>query len=292
VNNIIYINGEFVPEGDAMVSPFNRGLLYGDGIFESMRSYSGKLFALIEHFERIAGSAAFLGIDLPFDLSEVEKIIKELLDRNFSTGVDSRIRLNLIRGEGKRGLLPDADAKTEVIISAEPVSSKIDEMQKNGISAAIIRDFRLDSRSALTHHKTFSYIAGIVGLMQVKEKGADEGFFLNYDGMVCEGTTSNLFMVRGEQLITPPLSAGILPGITRGVVLNVCKALGIGVKAQDIKEADLAGADEIFITSSVREVVPVISLDDTRYGIGPVTLRVQSGYKDYVRKYLSRQGIS
>lgn len=287
MNRIIYINGEFVREDEAKISPFNRGLLYGDGIFESMRSYKGGIFGLLEHFERISGSSAFLGIALPFDLDEEKKILDELLKRNSFVDVDSRIRINLIRGEGKRGLPPCDDAGTEVIISAETVSEKIDEIQKNGVKAVIIRDFRLDSRSALTPHKTLNYIAGILGLMEIKKMGGDEGIFLNYDGLVCEGVTSNIFMAKDGALLTPSLSAGILPGITRNVILKVGRGLGIKIKEQNITEADLFGADEIFITSSIREVVPVNRLDKVRYDIGPVTLKIQAGYKNFVRDYLN-----
>lgn len=288
MNNVIYINGEFVKEDEAKLSPFNRGLLYGDGIFESMRSYRGKVFGLIEHFERISCSSAFLGIAPPFDLDGVKTILIKLLKRNSLTEVDSRIRINLIRGEGERGLLPSAEAKTEVIISAEKVSVKIDEIQKNGIKVAIIRDFRLDSRSALTPHKTFNYIAGVLGMMKVKEMRGAEGIFLNYEGMVCEGVTSNIFIVKDGIVLTPPLSVGILPGITRNVALRVGQGIGLKIEEQNIMEDDLLGADEIFITSSVREVVPVCCLDDLKYDIGPVTLQLQSGYKNYVREYLTR----
>lgn len=279
---VLYINGDFLDEEKASLSPFNRGLLYGDGIFETMRGYKGRPFFLEEHYARLQKSAVFLKINLPFDVSELGAILDRLLELNSLADCDSRMRLNVIRGKGKGGLMPDPDAGVEVIVTAEGVTAGVERMQREGIKLVLISDFRIDSLSSLAQHKTFNYISGIMGLMEVNEHGGDEGLFLNNEGKVVEGVTSNIFIVKEDILITPPQSAGILPGITRGLVLKVAAGEGIAVKERDISKEDLFGADEIFITSSVREVVPVVSVDENVFKPGPVTRKIQESYRSKV----------
>ncbi len=281
---VIYLNGRFEKEEAACLSPFNRGLLYGDGIFETMRGYKGQVFALEEHFNRLKNSADFLKIPVPFSLEALETILVCLIEKNGLTSKESRIRVNLIRGEGRRGLLPDEEAESEVIITVEAVSFGIKKIQQEGVRLVIIRGHRLDHRSPLAHHKTFNYIPGIMGLLEVKKKGGDEGLFLNYDDNIAEGVTSNLFMVKNGKIITPPLLAGLLPGITRKTVIAAAAQGGVSVEERDIPEGELSHADELFITSSVREVVPVLSLDGKQFEIGPVTRQIQAIYRRYVEE--------
>lgn len=282
----IYINGEFLEEDKAGISPFNRGLLYGDGLFETVRSYKGRLFALEDHFLRLEESADFLRIPLPFDLAQLQTILSRLLKKNRLEDEDGRFRINLSRGEGKRGLFADKDAPSEVVITVEAVSPGIERIQQEGVKLVVIRDIHLDSRSPLSAHKTFNYIPGVLGLFQVEDAGGDEGLFLNYEGNIVEGVTSNVFMVKGGRLFTPPLSSGLLPGITRKKVIAVARQAGFDISESKISEEELFCADEVFITSSVREVVPVTAVDDKSFQIGVVTRAVQDAYKMHLREVL------
>ncbi len=284
---VIYLNGRFVEKGEAAVSPFNRGLLYGDGLFETMRSYGGKVFALDRHLARLGASARFLRIDVPFGAAEVEEILEELLDRNYLADGDGRIRLNLIRGRGAGGLLPDGESGTEVMITAEGVPGGLESIRREGIALALITALRVDAGSPLARHKTLHYLPSVLGLMEARDRGGDEGLFLNNLGNVCEGTTSNIFIVKDGLLKTPPLSAGILPGITRAVVLESAPRLGIRAVEGDVTVEELFGADEIFTTGSVKEVVPVIRVDEKRYPIGPVTRKIQNDYRRSVAEYVA-----
>lgn len=283
---IVYVNGKFVEEGRATISPFNRGFLYGDGLFETVRSYGGRLFALEEHFLRMEESAGFLRISLPFDLKQLGELLLLLLEKNNLEKDDGRIRINLARGGAKRGLFAEKDVPSEAVITVEAVPPGIERIQKEGIRLVIIRDIRIDSRSSLSSHKTFNYIPGVLGLMHVEAAGGDEGIFLNYEGNVIEGVTSNVFMVKEGRIFTPPLSSGLLPGITRKKVIDVAQGAGFDLWESNITEEELFHADEIFITSSVREVVPVITLDAKSFQVGTVTRAIQNSYKRQVLEIL------
>jgi len=283
---IVYVNGEFVEEAKAGISPFNRGFLYGDGLFETVRSYGGRLFALEDHFLRMGESAAFLRIPLPFDLEQLQGLLLLLLKKNNLEKDDGRIRINLARGEGKRGLSATAGVPSDAVITVEAVPPGIELIQRKGTKLVIIRDIRIDSRSPLASHKTFNYIPGVLGLFQVEAEGGDEGVFLNYEGNVIEGVTSNVFMVKDGKLFTPPLSSGLLPGITRKKVIEVAQNAGFDLCESDISADELFSAHEIFITSSVREVVPVVALDAKTFQVGEVTRTIQNAYKRHLQEAL------
>jgi len=283
---IVYVNGEFVEEGNARISPFNRGFLYGDGLFETVRSYRGRLFALEDHFLRLKESADFLRVPIPFDLKQLRELLLCLIKKNRLEKRDGRIRINLARGGGRRGLFAEEGAPSEVVITAEAVPPVIERIQREGVKLVIIRDIRIDSRSPLSSHKTFNYIPGVLGLFQVEAEGGDEGVFLNYEGNVIEGVTSNVFMVKGGRLFTPPISSGLLPGITRKKVIEVAQDAGFDLCESDISAGELFSAHEIFITSSVREVVPVVALDAKTFQVGEVTRTIQNAYKRHLQEAL------
>ncbi len=286
--NIIYVNGIFSNEEEAYISPLNRGLMYGDGIFETFRGYGGKVFAVNEHFSRLQNSASFFKINVPFTATETTEIISELLEKNNLTDKDSRIRLSLIRGRAEGGLFPDTQAKSELIITAEAVSSGIAQIQQNGIKLILISDISIDSLSPLASHKTLNYMPAIVALMEVREKGGDEGIYLNHERNVVEGITSNIFIVKDGKLQTPPLSSGLLPGITRDTVIKCAIKSGIDVEELKLETKDLHSAEEIFITSSVREIVPVIAFEEKTFNIGAITQKMQASYKEFITKTLCR----
>lgn len=284
----LYINGSFTKSSNAAVSPYSRGLLYGDGIFETMRGYSGKVFALEEHFARLKTSAKFLDIEVPFGMPKLDEILRELLHLNALAKKDSRIRLNLIRGAGSGGLFPDETAEPEVFVTAVDVPENIGKIQREGVRLAIINNITLDNRSPFSRHKILNYLPGVLGLAEARKKGGDEGIFINYDGYVSEGTTSNLFAVKDGVVMTPPREAGILPGVTRSIVISLAQRQKLEVAEKNMTPGDFFEAEEIFITSSVREIVPVISANGRCYPIGPITKRLQEEYKCYVKKALKQ----
>ncbi len=284
--NIIYVNGRFSSEDEASISPLNRGLMYGDGIFETFRGYGGKVFAIDEHFARLKSASDFLKINIDFSAKDLNELISELLQKNSLIDEDSRIRLTLIRGRGGDGLLPDLSAKTEIIITASEVPSSVRGLQQKGIEIVLVESIRIDPRSPLASHKTLNYIPGIIALGEVREKGGSEGIYLNYEGDVVEGVTSNIFIVKDGKLKTPSLSSGLLPGITRDTVIK-CAAIGnIPVEQASITKEDLLEADEIFITSSVREIVPVIKFEEREFNIGRVTKKILISYREFVKESL------
>ena len=286
-DKIIYLNGEFVKESEAGISPMNRGLMYGDGLFETFRGYQGKVFALENHYRRLKDSAHFLSIALPFTEQELSAILTRLLDINDLLLSDSRIRLTLIRGGSPSGLLPSGNGESMVIISAEGVPASMEKIQQNGIKLSILKNYKIDHLSPLASRKTINYISGILGMMEIRENGGDEGIYLNHDGHLVEGITSNIFIVKGDRLYTPSLSSGLLPGITRDTVLEVAVQLGIACEEKNLSPDDLFQAEEVFITSSVREVVPATGVDERIFSVGPVTRKIQKGYKGYVATYFS-----
>lgn len=281
-NKIIYLNGKFIEKSKAAISPLNRGLMYGDGLFETFRAYKGKVFALNNHFERLSDSARFLAMKVPFTEKELSSILSELLNKNGLLHSDSRVRLTLIRGGSPAGLLPSGNEESMVIISVEGVPASIEAIQQDGIKLSILKNYRIDHLSPLASRKTINYISGVMGMMEIRKEGSDEGIYLNNENHLVEGITSNIFLIKRGELLTPPLSSGLLPGITRDAVLEVARQLGITCIEKDLTLADLNESEEIFITSSVREVVPAIAVDDKEFSIGPLTKRIQKGYKEYV----------
>lgn len=284
--NIIYVNSRFSSEEEASISPLNRGLMYGDGIFETFRGYGGKVFAIDEHFARLQSAASFLKIKIDFSAKELNELISELLQKNSLIDKDSRIRLTLIRGRGADGLLPDLSAKSELIITAEEVSSSVRELQQHGIEVVLVESLKIDPRSPLASHKTLNYIPGIIALGEVREKDGSEGIYLNYEDDVVEGVTSNIFIVKDGRLKTPSLSSGLLPGITRDTVIKCAAICNIAVEETSLTKEDLLEADEIFITSSVREVVPVIKFEGREFNIGRVTKKILLSYREFVKESL------
>ena len=287
--NIIYFNGRFCNEDEACISPLNRGLMYADGIFETFRGYGGKVFAIDEHYARLQRSASFLKIGVPFNCAELRTLLSKLLDKNHLTAKDSRIRLTIIRGKGESGLFPDTKAESEVIITVEEVSSGVKELQEKGLEIVLVESIKIDPRSPLASHKTLNYIPGIIALGEVREKGGREGIYLNYEGNVVEGVTSNIFIVKDGKLKTPPLSSGLLPGITRDTVIKCAAICDITVEEIAITKEDLLNADEIFITSSVREVVPVIKFEGRQFNIGSATKKILLSYREFVKISLLSQ---
>jgi len=279
---LVYINGELVERGEARVSALDRGLMYGYGLFETMRSYSGRVFRLDRHLTRLARSAEVLGIGAALDNAELERAVYDTIAANKLS--DARIRLTVTAGEGERSIsLPSSGPLTTVIVAEELVLPP-PHVYENGIRAAIV-DAARNSRSPLSGLKAIGYIESLLARSQAAGAGAEEAVMLNERGLVAECSTSNIFVVTSGRLLTPSVEGGILPGITRGVVLELASSLGIEASECDVTVADLLDADEAFITNSIIEILPVVAVDGKPIGKwepGEVTASLSKGYRELV----------
>jgi branched-chain amino acid aminotransferase len=282
--DIIFINGTFLPLSEARISPMDRGFLYGDALFETMRVYQRKVFRFEDHARRLASSAAALRIALPFSSQEMHKAIRSLLDAN-QLG-DASVRIALSRGEGPRGPSIRGPFQPTLVIVASAFHGYPTDWHEKGVRAIISR-IRLDVTSPLPAHKTANYLLYILARAEAEEAGAAEALLLNTRGEVAEAATSNVFMVRGGTVCTPALSANILPGVTRKVVLDICKQQGLPCDERIFRPDQLMAADEVFLTNSLMEIMPVIAIDGNQIGHGvpgPVTRRLRAAYQELVRR--------
>ncbi len=281
----VYLNGVLVPREKASISPFDRGFLYGYGLFETVRSYGGRVFRLDRHLARLMHSAERFGLASQLDPAELEQAIYQTLEANRL--LDARIRLTVAAGEGERGLSPPTSGKitTLVVVEKLTVPSRIYD---EGISAALVST-RRNSQSPLPAIKSLNYLEGLIARAEAAALGADEAIMLNDRGYVSECSSSNIFLVVTGKLLTPSLESGILPGITREAVLELAHDSDIETMEGEIPPSDLVRADEVFITTSVREVVPVVMINSRPVGSGKpgeVTKRLMTAYKELVRREL------
>lgn len=279
---LVYINGELVERGEARVSAFDRGLLYGYGLFETVRSYGGQVFRLDRHLSRLARSAEMLQIDAALDVAGLERAVYDTLAANEIS--DARIRLTMTAGEGERSISPPTSGSLTTVIVAEELILPPPHAYQNGIRAAIVGVAR-NSRSPLSGLKSIGYMESLLARSQAAVAGAEEAVMLNERGLVSECSTSNIFIVASGRLLTPSVEGGILPGITRDVVLELASGLGIEASECDVAVADLLDADEAFITNSVIEILPIVEVDQKPIGRGKpgeVTARLSEAYKEVV----------
>ena len=276
----VYINGELVERGDARVSAFDRGLLYGYGFFETMRSYGGRVFCIDRHLSRLMRSAGMLGIGAALDASGLERAVYDTVSANELT--DARIRLTVTAGEGERSLSLPAVGELTTMVVAEDLVLPPPQAYDRGIRAAIVGASR-NSRSPMSGLKSVGYLESLLARSQAAAAGAEEAVMLNERGLVAECSTSNLFIVASGRLLTPPVESGILPGITRDVVLELASSMGIEASECEVAVADLYVSEEAFITNSVIEILPIVEVDKKPIGPGKpgaVTARLSRAYKE------------
>jgi D-amino acid aminotransferase len=279
----VFLNGRIVGAKRATISVYDRGLLYGDGLFETVRAYKGRAFAIEEHFHRLRTSADILGLPVP-DLAW-PKVISELLRQNGLQRQDSWVRLTITRGPAEPRVLPPDIAKPTTIIMVRPLDRDIAVYQKRGVKVSLLPFSR---QGFIPEHKSINYLPAVVGKVLASYHGAYEGIFVRADHVLTEGTTTSLFIVRGKRLMTSPLG-GILPGVTRGLVMDLARANGIAVVEREITTTDLRLADEAFLTSSMIEIMPVVSVDAAPLATGrpgPMTGKLQKLYAAAVQRYL------
>ena len=279
---LIYINGALVPRREAMISPFDRGILYGYGLFETMRSYGGRVFSLDRHLARLMCSADKIGLDASLDPAALRQAIHRTLEANKL--MDARIRLTVTAGEGERGLAPPTSGMLTIMVVAEELVLPPPQAYEDGIHAAVV-SVRRNSQSPLSGIKSIGYLDNLLAHSEAVAAGAEEAILLNERGFVAECSTSNIFLVVEGRLFTPSAESGILPGITREVVLELALNLGIAVEEEEIPLAQLLRADEAFLTNSVVEVMPIAKVDGKPIGTGKpgeVTKRLMAAYRELV----------
>jgi branched-chain amino acid aminotransferase len=262
----IYLNDRFVPQEKAVVSVFDHGFLYGDGVYETMRAYGGRVFHMADHLTRLERSAALINLPLPASREVLSSLLREALEKNRLQ--DAYLRLTVSRGPGEIGLDPALCTQPTLVIIALPFQSYPEWFYTEGVAAIVAKTERNSQAALPPQAKSLNFLNNILAKMEAKAAGAQEAFMLNHRGELTEGTTSNLFLVQAGRVRTPALDCGILDGITRGVVLGIAKDLGIPTEETRLVQTDLAVADECFLTNTTQEVLPVTRVDGKPIGTG------------------------
>ncbi|NUO52745.1 MAG: branched-chain-amino acid aminotransferase [Polyangiaceae bacterium] len=279
------MDGTLVPSERAVVSVYDRGFLYGDAVFETIRTYAGEPFKLEEHAQRLAWSAERIGMALPLAprdvVLEVRRNLSEIRAQHPEVG-DLVARIMVTRGEGPFGLDPAAADAPRRVTFIHPYKPLPVSHQEDGVSVVTRTAYR--PSDAAKGAKVGNYLESIVLLRDARAHGAHEASVVDGQGRVLEGTTSNVFAVKGAELLTPPTTLPLLPGITRGLVLEAAPEVGLVAVERELSVSDLLGADEVFITSSIREVLPVTRVDDRPIGSGRVGAKTRALHAAFRRR--------
>jgi branched-chain amino acid aminotransferase group I len=276
----IFLNGELVEGPAAGVSALDRGLLYGYGLFETMRSYGGHVFRLEEHYRRLCEGAALLALEVPISLAALGGAVDAVLERNELT--DAYLRLMLTAGLPQEVMEATEPSKGQVILFARELTDYPEVLYQRGM-AAVISPIRRNETSPLSRIKSLNCLENLLAREEARRQGADEAVLLNSQGFVAEGSASNVFLIKGGELVTPSIRSGALPGVTRQVVLELATTAGLEAKETEIEPAALFEAAEAFLTSSIKEVMPLTRLDGRPVGSGrpgPVSERLWRLYRE------------
>ncbi|MBN1829162.1 MAG: branched-chain-amino-acid transaminase [Deltaproteobacteria bacterium] len=286
----IYLNGNFVTEEDARISVFDHGFLYGDGVFEGIRAYNGRIFALDEHVDRFYESAKSIMLELPLAPSDFREAILETVRRNKLR--DAYIRPVASRGKGPLGLDPTKCPKPTLVIIVDPEVRHPENLDQTAMGAkginVITTTFRRNGHDILSPRiKSTNYLNNILAKLQAHAAGAQEALFLNAQGLVCELTADNLFIVKNSRVITPPLWVGLLDGITRRAIIRLAREQNLEITEEPLTLHDLYTSDECFATASRIEILAVSSIDGRRIGdgtMGPVTSQIKRAFMEIVNR--------
>ena len=282
---LVHLNGRLVDEAQAVLPVFDRGFLYGDGVFESMRAAQGRIFRLEAHLDRLERSAALAEFEGLPARSLLAAELDELLQANGLA--DARLRLTLTRGAGRPGDYVGAEGAPTRVATVTAFHGLDPEHYERGVALAVSRRQSVPAAVLDASIKTTSRLSAVLARREAARAGAFEAALLDADGCLTEGTTSNVFLVRAGRLLTPAIDGNALPGVTRAVVLETARAAGIPVDERALPRDLLHEADEIFLTNTSWEVLPVTRVDDRPAGggrPGPITLALLSGYRDQVRR--------
>jgi branched-chain amino acid aminotransferase len=275
----IFIDGKFYGERDAKVSVFDHGLLYGDGVFEGIRAYNGRVFKLREHIDRLFCSAHAILLELPGSHADLCRAVVETIRANKLR--DAYVRLIVTRGVGTLGLNPRSCKNPSLIVIAGKIQVYPAELYAKGMEIVTVPTVRNLHSAVNPAIKSLNYLNNILAKIEANNAGVEEAVMLNSEGYVAEGTADNLFVVKRGALLTPPLSAGALYGITRATVMELAEQSGLKVSEPNLTRYDLFNADECFVTGTGAEIMPVVKIDGRAIGTGkpgPVTGRLVREY--------------
>jgi branched-chain amino acid aminotransferase len=281
---VVNLNGKIVAPSEAMVSVYDHGLLYGDGVFEGIRVYSGKVFRLHEHIQRLYESALHILLEIPWPaakmIEEVERTVRE------SKSADGYIRLVVTRGAGALGLDPDKCSTPQIIIICDSISLYPAKLYEEGLEIITSSFIRAHPNTISPRVKSLNYLNNILAKIEASRAGCKEALMLNHVGEVAECTADNVFLVKHGVLRTPPISAGILEGVTRNTVIELARAAGIEVQEIALTRHDVYSADEMFLTGTGAEIIPVVKVDGRAIGTGkpgPMTGQLRERFHVLVR---------
>lgn len=287
----VYLNNKLVPEEEALISVFDHGFLYGDGIYETMRAYKGIVFMIDEHIKRLFRSGDLIRLKISMSHEEVKEAIYKTLRKNNLK--EAYIRLSISRGRGEIGLDPELCQGPTFVIIAKEFRKYPRKLYEKGVKASIVKTRRNAPEALNPKIKSLNFLNNILAKIEAKESDAYEAIMLNSRGYLTEGTTSNIFFVKNKTLYTPSVEAGILDGITRGIVIRTAKAKGIKVEEGLYIPEELYKADEAFITNTTLEILPIINVDEKTIGNGipgPITKDLHRGYREGIERYLRNCG--
>lgn len=281
----IYLNGKIVPAKEAVVSVFDHGFLYGDGIYETIRVYDRVIFMLEEHLGRLYRSASMLGLTLPFEIDSLKISIYETLIANALR--NAYIRLTVSRGHGPIGLDPDLCPEPTTVIIVQELKEYPKAFYEKGINL-IISETRRNIKEAINPKiKSLNFLNNILAKLEAKKRDAYEAIMLNAYGKLAEGSISNVFFYKDGVLCTPSLECGILDGITRGLVIELARREDLEIKEGEFTKEDIYSAAEVFITNTTLEVMPVSKVDDRVYAVGNITKLLHKAYRKEVNAYVA-----
>lgn len=280
----VQIDGKLVDQSDARISVFDHGLLYGDGVFEGIRFYCGRVFKLTEHIDRLFDSAKAILLEIRGSKQEMIESVLETIRANELN--DGYVRLIVTRGVGSLGLSPETCERPSVIVIASTIALYPEEKVQQGLKLVTCSTRRPSHDSLSPAVKSLNYLSNVMAKIEAKAAGAEEGVMLNTAGYVAECTGDNIFAAKDGQIFTPPVSAGGLDGITRKVVIGLARELGFELSEKEMSRFDLYTADELFLTGTAAEVVPVVRYDERVIGNGargPITGKLLEAFRNLTR---------
>ena len=277
---ITLLNGEQVDENQAVISPFNRGMMYGDGCFETIRSYSGKFLGWENHFNRLKAGLEYLEMDIPFTSGELKKEVIKLIDANGLSVVDSMIRLQCWRDGGRGYSTSSRKANWMVQVSEMPVFN-------NELKLTVAETRCIPSKALERKHKLSNGLNYIKAAQEAKQKSCDDALMMTIDNKVSETTSANIFWIKDDQVFTPSEECDLLPGVTRSIVSDIINSLGLSILEGKFELKELQKAEAIFCTNSLKEIVEVQTLDEEKFELNhPIVQKIQSGFERYKAKEL------
>jgi branched-chain amino acid aminotransferase len=262
----IYIDGQFFEQSEAKISVFDHGLLYGDGVFEGIRFYKGRVFKLGEHLQRLYDSARAISLTIPITIEQMQEALLESIRQNQLQ--DGYVRLVVTRGVGNLGLGPERCERPTIIIIPANITLYPAELYQRGLDLVTCATRRISPAALSPAIKSLNYLNNILAKIEANQAGAGEGLMLNEQGYVAECTGDNIFIIKRGELFTPPISAGALCGITRGVVFDLAAEMKLPISESNMTRYDVYTADECFLTGTAAEVIPAVRLDGRPIGTG------------------------